>query len=129
MSNFPGNSPMTIYQGDEYYNTFVLTTKNLDGTISPINLTGSNIDIQIRPTPGSSTLYAGTNNGTIVLLNRIDTSGQFDLMMTSTTTGAFTWTTGAYDIQVSTGTGVSFEATTYLAGTVSVTPRVTKIVY
>jgi hypothetical protein len=130
MASFPGNQELDFYQGDEVWYTFRLKTLQSDGvTILPINLTGMNIDVQFRPAPGSSTLYASSSDGSIQILNRIDASGQFDIHLTSTTTTAFTWTAGAWDIQVSQGTGASFERTTYLYGPLTVTERVTTITY
>ena len=88
---------------------------------SPVNLTGYTARMQVRGELADDAvlLELTTENGGITLGGA---AGTIDLHISAAATAAFTWEAGVYDLEMVSGDDV----TRLVAGTVSVSPEVTR---
>ena len=124
-----GTYNLTIEQGATFIRVFLWQAGGTGDcscppstTSTPVNLTGYSAVMQIRQTPQSTTAYytGSTANGNIVLGG---TAGTITLTIPATTTSAFTWVRGVYDMTLTSPTGV---VTRLLQGSAIVSPDVTR---
>lgn len=113
-----GKLNITIEQGATF--NPVLTWKDQAGT--PIDLTGYTAQMQIRSDHASTTVIheASTTNNELVL-GGVNGTVTFDIP--ATTTAAFTFDEGVYDLELTSASGV---VTRLVEGTVYLSPEVTK---
>lgn len=88
-----------------------------DSNGNPVNLTGFGAKMQIRPAPGSNTLYAtlsssldtdGTGLDLMGLSGNIPlTSGSIGMVISAASSSAFTFEEASYDIDLTSGSFVS----------------------
>jgi hypothetical protein len=78
--------------------------------------------MQIRPSVPSATILADltTENGGIVVDGP---NGKFTITIAASATTLYTWSTGVYDLEIVSGTGI---VKRLLKGTVTVDPEVTR---
>ena len=121
MANFTTTYPLLINQGATYERIFYWQQGcacNVVGGPSPVNLTGYTASMQIRPFPGSSTVYYDATND-IVLGTLL---GTITLTIDATDTEGFTWYQGFYDLLMTSAGG---QVTRLVQGPVSVSIGVT----
>ena len=89
---------------------------------TPVDLTGYTADMKIRQTINSPTVLfeASTTNGFIVLGG---TAGTIALTIPASSTGAFTFVKGVYDMNLTSSSGI---VTRLMQGSVYVSPSVTQ---
>lgn len=89
---------------------------------APINLTGYTARMQIRSSVESETVLVNltTENGGITLGG---TGGTVQLLITAVATAAITWTSGVYDLELVSGSGI---VTRLVSGRINVTQEVTR---
>jgi len=116
-----GTYDLTIEQNATFQISVFWTTSTTPPV--PINVTGYTAKMQIRPAVGDPTVLATltTSNGGIIMG---DTDGKITLYMSDSTTLAFTWVTGVYDLDVVSPTGF---VTRLLEGNVTVSQAVTTL--
>jgi len=129
-----GRHTFIIEQGSTF-NTRILYT-NADGT--PINLTGYEARMHIRPQIESSTVYARltttiTEDGTGINMTPVSesvtlprSSGSFSIQISAYSSSLFTFQDGYYDIELYSGSGVSEYVVRVLEGKVKISRNVTR---
>ena len=116
----PAKTKLTIYQGATFRKR--LTWTGPAPTRTPIDLTGCEARMQVRPDIESATVLVelNTTNGGITLGGVV---GTVDLYLTDEASAAFTWTSGVWDLEI---THPSDEVTRLAYGPVNVSPEVTR---
>lgn len=124
-----GKYDFCVDQGASFLTTFVWKLQPPDDeqipspNATPVDLTGHTLRMQIRPSPGSATLYfeATSANGLLALVS--PEVGMFALSIPAVTSSAWTWRRGVYDMEITNpDTGA---ITRLLEGAVTVSPEVT----
>lgn len=121
----PATYDLTIYQGDTFRLPLRLRTQNPDGTFGDyIDLTGSTVKAQVRATTFATDVLA---EFTAELLDQtvVDTKGSVLLSLDPTTTAGLltNGAPGVWDVQITFADG---SVKTYLRGSVTVVPQVTR---
>lgn len=107
---------LKMRRGDTYRRTFKCETGG-----AAVNLTGYTSRLQIRDAVDGAVLYTGsTTNGHLTVTG---SAGTIDVSVPAASTAAWTFTTGVYDLEITSASGV---VTTLAEGTVTVTKDVTK---
>lgn len=116
----PAKLKFTIYQGATFRKR--LTWKGPLPAQTPIDLTGCTARMQVRPELKSATVLVelNTTNGGITLGG---VAGTVDLYLSDEATAAFTWLSGAWDLEIEFPGG---EVIRLAQGSVSVSPEVTR---
>jgi|SRR6187402_348014 len=122
----------TIEQGATHVTTFVWKTQpgsccEDDGPVedpAPVDITGYTLAMQVRPSPGSETLYfeATSINGMLPIVT--PELGQFALHISAEESSGWTWKRGVYDMLMIRADGV---VTRLLRGAITVSPEVTVV--
>jgi hypothetical protein len=127
-----GTYDFTVEQGSDFINTFVWKTQpgeccnDPDAVLpppAPVDLTDYTLRMQIRPSPGSTTLYfeATSTNGYLPKVTPED--GIFALTIPASISSQWSWRRGVYDIEmehIPSGSVIRL-----LEGAVTVSPEVT----
>lgn len=118
MTTTPGQYDFTIYQGATFART--LTWKDENDTA--INVTGFTARMQIRTSQDAESPFITltTENGGITLGG---TSGTIALTISAASTSAITETSGVYDLELVSGTGI---VTRLLSGEVLISKEITR---
>lgn len=114
----PLDRPITIYQGDDFDETFRLYDEDPNVLFTLTGMTGR---AQIRASENSETLLAEC---TVTLLDQAEVPGGFIVTLTPTQTGAIPSGPAVWDCQFSNAGGTVVD--TYLKGAVDVIPEVTR---
>jgi len=114
----PGNFPLEVYQGDTAEFTLSFTRKNADGTTEPVDFTGAVGLSQIRRAPRDPSKLAEFE---VTFPDAI--GGVVKMVLPANQSGLLGVQTGVYDLQI---TDVDGRVRTWLAGTVTVTPGVSR---
>jgi hypothetical protein len=106
-----------IEQGADWYVNFQWK----DSTGTPINVTGYTAALQIRTSPLAKTTVLSLTNGSGITIT--GATGLFAIHATAAQTTAITNGTYAYDMEITSGSGV---VTRLVQGTINVSPQVTR---
>lgn len=98
----PAKKDFEIWKGATFDKTLTLYTGATTSTPA-WDLTGYTASLDIKDQDGTVLLSLTTSNSRIVLGG---TAGTIRLVIDATTTGALTWTRGAYDLALTTGSTV-----------------------
>jgi hypothetical protein len=120
----PGSLDLTIYRGDDFLLDFTIHETNLDGSVGdPLDLTGWTVKAEVRVTVDT----VGTALLTFTAVVDSDQSGNPGLVhitaSNSLTAALGSGNIGVYDVQLTDPGSLKH---TFLKGSVSVTPDVTK---
>ena len=120
--------PLTIEPSNEV--NFILTRgatfnpeliwENSDGTV--VNLTGYTARMDVRADPTSAELLTQLLTGSGITID--GPNGKISLLIASATTKTFLWTSAAYDLFLTSGTGI---VTALIFGRIIMKEAVTKI--
>lgn len=119
--NYPGIQDLEVYQGDTFRRQWKIQT-NVNGNVSPVNLSGLDIKAQIKRLRGQNVtvIYtSSTNNGDIVVSNT--NSDYLTWTISSTNTAAFPVASLVYDLRISNATAEA----RYMTGQFTITAEVT----
>ena len=114
MSATPGTYNITLYRGDTWTADIVLTD-TVSGSV--LDLTGYSALAQIRATADAASAEASFAS----VLTELE--GKVTLTLSAAASAALTITSGVWDLQL---TDASSAVRTYLAGSVTVTPDVSR---
>ena len=124
-----GKYDFTVTQGEDFFLTMFWKTQPGEcctgqvAEITPVDLTGYSLRMQIRPSPGSTTLYHEANEANQRLVKVSPEIGQFALYVSAAESSAWTWRRGVYDLEMThVASGL---VTRLLEGAVTVSPEVT----
>ena len=94
----PAKIDLTVYKGSTFSKKFQWKTGE---PLTPVDLTGCTIRMQVRKLVTSSSILAEFNesNGMLIITNPIN--GQFQLDISASTSTGFNFTSGVYDIEIS----------------------------
>ena len=126
----PGKFDFTVVQGEDCFLTMFWKTQPgecCDGETptppAPVDLTGYSLRMQIRPSPGSATLYYEANEANQRLVKVSPEIGQFALYIPAAESSAWAWRRGVYDLEIThVASGI---VKRLLEGAVTVSPEVT----
>lgn len=117
--SLPVSDTISIYRGDNFSRQYQLATGSSSSS-TPIDLTGCTItsDVRLTETTTGSPLVSFT-------ITRDDnTNGKFSLKLSNTTTASLPLGSAVFDIQVVFPDGT---VTTYVKGSITVSPDVTRV--
>jgi len=112
----PGDYNIKCPQGATFDKTFTITVNG-----SPMNLTGYTAAMQVRETYDSSSTLLSLTNGSGITLG--GTAGTIAVLVSSTATAAIADGFYSYDLEITSGGGVTDRL---LQGKFVVTPQVTR---
>jgi len=114
----PGTFNLEVYQGDTAEFTLSFTRKTDDGSSEPVDFTGATGLSQIRRAPRDPSKLAEFD---VTFPDPVN--GQVKMVLPANQSGLLGVQTGVYDLQI---TDVDGRVRTWLAGTVTVTPGVSR---
>jgi hypothetical protein len=127
-----GTYDFTVEQGSDFITTFVWKTQpgeccnDPDAVLPPpaaVDLTDYSLRMQVRPSPGSTTLYFEASSANGFLVKVTPEEGIFALLIPGGQSSQWTWKRGVYDIEMVHNT--SGAVVRLLEGAVTVSPEVT----
>jgi hypothetical protein len=127
-----GKYSFTIEQGSTV--DFEVTYKDSNG--DPVDLTGYQARMQLRPTPGSSVLYltlsssldpcgTGLNISGSRSLNP-PTSGTIGIYISAISSSLLDFDLASYDLEISSGSGNCYTVTRLLEGSIKLSKEITE---
>ena len=127
-----GTYDFTVEQGSDFITTFVWKTQpgeccnDPDAVLPPpaaVDLTDYSLRMQVRPSPGSTTLYFEASSANGFLVKVTPEEGIFALLIPAGQSSQWAWKRGVYDMEMVHNT--SGAVVRLLEGAVTVSPEVT----